>query len=39
MLASRLWPGQKVHKRMGWVVIRDFESGGDTEVITEKHEQ
>ena len=36
MLSSRLMPGEKIGKRMGWVVIGEFESGGDTEVIAQK---
>lgn len=36
MLSSRLMPGEKIGKRMGRVVIGEFESGGDTEVIAQK---
>ena len=35
MLSSRLMPGGKIGKRMGWVVIGECEGGGDTEVIVE----
>ena len=36
MLSSRLMPGEKIGKRMGWVVIGEFESGGDAEVIAQQ---